>query len=147
MKNKEQKPEENEINMDLPEVSDIPGQENIKPPKIREMMDTTASSAGEEGEGILDDPGSEDQLLDDRSNVSDEEKKLLEETDHPPTEEDRDLEKLALDNVDEDEEGLNESGGPLDMGEDLDIPGSELDDEDEEMGEEDEENNSYSQRD
>jgi hypothetical protein len=31
-----------------------------------------------------------------------------------------------------------------DLGEDLDIPGSELDDADEEIGEEDEENNYYS---
>ena len=42
-----------EIIIDLPDVEDIPGQENIKPPKIREMIDTTISSADEEGDNIF----------------------------------------------------------------------------------------------
>lgn len=53
--------EENKIiTIDMPEVKDIPGQENIRPPKINEMADTTISSADEEGEGLLDDLNSEE---------------------------------------------------------------------------------------
>ena len=40
-------------NLDLPEVKDIPGQENIKVPDFKEMADTTISSGDEEGTGIL----------------------------------------------------------------------------------------------
>ena len=49
--------------------------------------------------------------------------------------------------ADEDEDPLNEDTQAFDMGEDLDVPGSELDDDEEELGEEDEENNSYSRSD
>jgi len=41
--------------MELPEVKDIPGQENIHPPALGELADTTISSADEEGEGLFDD--------------------------------------------------------------------------------------------
>jgi hypothetical protein len=51
-----------------------------------------------------------------------------------------------LDNTDG-EYPLNEESDPMDLGDDLDVPGSELDDDNEELGEEDEENNSYSQKD
>lgn len=40
--------------MDLPEVKDIPGQENIEPMPLGELADTTISSDDEEGVGILD---------------------------------------------------------------------------------------------
>lgn len=147
MKNKKQATAENII-IDMPEVKDIPGQENIRPPRMGEMRDTTISSPGEEGEGIVDDLNTENEL-DDKiaadADVTDQEIKLLDQTDRPVTEETKDLKKLALDNIDE--ETLNEEGDPLDMGEDLDVPGSELDDDNEEIGEEDEENNSYSQKD
>ena len=149
MKNKkQQQPKDESVTIDMPEVKDIPGQEHIKPPHMREMADSTPSSADEEGEGILDDLNEEDETeaLVSTSDVTEEEIEQLDETDRPVTEETRDLRKLALDK-DEDIEDLNEEGDPLDMGEDLDIPGSELDDEDEENGEEDEENNSYSTRD
>src|SRR5258706_12949327 len=41
-----------EATFDLPDVNDIPGQENIHVPNLREMADTTASSDDEEGIGI-----------------------------------------------------------------------------------------------
>lgn len=139
--------EPKEIIIDLPEVKDIPGQEHIKPPHMREMMDNTASSAGEEGEGLLDDLNKEDETMtDENSNVTKAERDLIKQTDRPVTDEDRDLEKAELDETD-DEDQLNEKSDPKDMGADLDVPGSELDDEEEELGEEDEENNAYSGRD
>ena len=51
----QEKLKQEEFTIDMPEVKDIPGQEHIHPPVIREMQDTTISSADEEGEGILDD--------------------------------------------------------------------------------------------
>lgn len=147
MENKKTPPEnDKEITMDMPEVKDIPGQEHVKPPRIREMEDTTASSADEEGEGILDDLNKEDdEVTDPATDVSAEEKELLEQADRPVSEETRDVQRAAPDKIDE--EDANEQANPLDMGEDLDVPGSELDDDDEELGEEDEENNPYSQPD
>jgi hypothetical protein len=41
--------------IDLPEVQDIPGQENIQVPDMREMQDTTISSADEEADDLLRD--------------------------------------------------------------------------------------------
>jgi hypothetical protein len=145
MKNKKTKDESTTI--DLPEVKDIPGQEHIKPPRIGEMADTTAASDADEGVGLLDDLNKdEEELTDAEGNVSEQEVKLLDQTDRPFTEETADLQNLALDATDE-EDTLNETGTPLDMGEGLDIPGSELDDDNEDIGEEDEENNAYSGRD
>lgn len=144
---KKRKPADNkEIKMDMPEVKDIPGQEHVRPPRMREMEDTTASSADEEGEGILDDLNNDDSLDMDESkpNVSRMEKKLLKEAARPVSDDTKDVKSAAVDKTDG-EDNLNEEGEPFDMGEDLDVPGSEEDDEDEELGEEDEENNSYSQ--
>src|SRR5436190_20335012 len=62
--------------IDLPDVKDIPGQKHVHVPKLREAIDTTASSDDEEGKGIFDD--SEDS--NDDSNVSNEEKELLQQT-------------------------------------------------------------------
>lgn len=50
-------PEETIIN--LPDVKDIPGQENIHVPELREMADTTISSDDEEGVGIFDEDDAE----------------------------------------------------------------------------------------
>ncbi len=133
-----------ETRINLPDVKDIPGQEHIHPPKMKAMMDSTAASDDEEGKSVFDKDGDD---LGGEDNVTSVERKLLEESDRPVTDEDRDLEEMALDNTDEDGEPLDEGGNALDMGEDLDVPGSELDDDDEELGEEDEENNTYSGRD
>src|SRR6478736_1624509 len=76
-----------DIIMDMPEVKDIPGQENIKVPRMREMEDVTVSSDGEEGVGILDDLNSEEDeiLMDEETNVSKSEASLLRKsTEHSP---------------------------------------------------------------
>ena len=143
---KNQKQKDDFVTIDMPEVKDIPGQENVKPPRMREMMDTTISSADEEGEGILDDLNKEndnDIITDKKSNVSNQEKNQLKKTGRPVNEEEEDRQKLALDNSDG-EDLLNEDSDPENLGEDLDMPD---DDEKDEPGEEDEENTVYSRPD
>ncbi len=130
-----------ESTMDLPDVRDIPGQEHIHPPKMKSFVDTTISSDDEEGKGI--DGLYDEEEMDSSTNVSTEEKELLEESvNSMSTPDDLDQRRAMIDNRDEDGELLNESGGA--SGRDLDVPGSEGDDETEDLGEEDEENNSYS---
>ncbi len=127
--------------MELPEVSDIPGQENIRPPRLGELADTTASSADEEGDDLFED---EDDLgLSQSNNVSREEKRDLARSarGEDGTEDDV-LDEAALDTTDGDGDPLNEdSFGHDRSGDDLDVPN---DDEDDEPGFEDEENEGYS---
>jgi hypothetical protein len=132
--------------MDLPDVEDIPGQENIKPAPLGEMADITASSADEEGDDIFGDGIDEDIENDPDSNVSAIEKEDLEESANDmPTEDDINLREAALDNTDDNGTPLNEGSFKNNLtGTDLDVPGADLDDDDEEIGEEDEENNNYS---
>ncbi|HYJ62422.1 MAG TPA: hypothetical protein VEV62_01660 [Parafilimonas sp.] len=52
-KRDEEKLKQDEATLDLPEVKDIPGQENITVPDFKEMADTTISSDDEEGTDIL----------------------------------------------------------------------------------------------
>jgi len=131
-------PEETII--DLPDVKDIPGQEHIRPPKLKEFVDQTISSDDEEGKGLLDD--GENVLIDDESQVTREEEQLLEKAASTQTTDDRQLEETMLDATDDEGDPLNEDNDL--SGKDLDVPGSEDDDSNEEMGEEDEENNPYS---
>ncbi|MEP7373962.1 MAG: hypothetical protein ABI675_11270 [Chitinophagaceae bacterium] len=126
--------------LDLPDVKDIPGQEHIQPPKMREFVDTTISSDDEEGKGLLD---FEEKDITDESQVSKEEEQLLEKAAaSQANEDDKEWEDAKLDNTDDEGDFLNE-GDDL-LGDDLDVPGSEDDDANEQIGEEDEENNSYS---
>jgi hypothetical protein len=112
--------------IDMPEVRDIPGQEHVRPPRLGELEDTTASSADEEGEET-DEPGFDD--TDERE---------------PGTEDDV-LNEAALYDTDDDGDPLNEEGfGREVSGDDLDVPGADADGEGEGIGEEDEENNGYS---
>ena len=46
--------EDEEVILDLPDVADIPGQENIVPPKMNMFADETISSDGEEGTAVFD---------------------------------------------------------------------------------------------
>lgn len=128
-----------EIN--LPEVSDIPGQENIHPPYLGEMADTTIASDDEEGLGLFQNNmpaySSDLDTEDKYSDLTESQKEALEQTD---SEDDKANRKAAVDDVDDDGDILNEKNEE----EDLDIPGAQLDDQDEEIGEEDEENNFYS---
>lgn len=84
---------------------------------------------------------------DQSAEVTREEREMLGQAVRPKDAEDLDISKAALDARDDDDEALNEGGDLFDMGQDLDVPGSELDDDDEFLGEEDEENNNYSQSD
>ena len=134
--------ENDEATLDLPDVKDIPGQEHIHPPKMREYSDTTVSSADEEGENVWTD----DEITEDSSDVSDLEKQMLDETANDmPTKDELALRQASLDSTDTDGEPLNEKASSNAIsGSDLDVPGANDDDLDEETGEEDEENNPYS---
>ncbi len=131
---------------DLPEVKDIPGQENIKPAPMGELADETISSSDEEGNSIFDDDIDADIEESSESNISEEEKNDLDTSANDmPTEDDIDLRRAALDNTDEDGTLLNESSFKNNItATGLDVPGVENDDADEKIGEEDEENNEYS---
>jgi hypothetical protein len=131
--------------IDLPDVEDIPGQENVVPASLGELADETIASADEEGDELFEDIDEENEE-DTDSNVSASEIEDLEEAaNEMPTKDDINLREAALDNTDEDGTPLNEgSSGNNISGTDLDVPGADDDDEDEEIGEEDEENNSYS---
>lgn len=143
----EAKMREEEVTLDLPEVKDIPGQEHIRVPKMREFSDITASSDDEEGRSVLDDKEDEDMRADrgDANVTRDEANALRDAAENSSDEEDEIIRATALDNTDEDGDPLNEKGfRHAYSGGDLDVPGSEEDDSDEEIGEEDEENNAYS---
>ncbi len=138
--------------IDLPEVSDIPGQEHVRPPRLGELSDTTSASADEEGDDILE-AGDEDAdiILVGRSYVTRDEKNTLSHIDRRRADsEDLPLRTGQLDTTDEDGTPLNEKsfGNDVDnddlSGADLDIPGVSDDDDDEALGEEDDANNDYS---
>ncbi len=148
--------------MDLPDVADIPGQENITVPNIESMQDTTIASDDEEGAGIFDDDDEDDNqdaIIDDEEVVDDEEfvtgneadvtpeeVTMLQRADEDmPTEDDIRLRRSELDATDTEGDPLNEASLADDVtGGDLDIAGADSDDPMEDIGEEDEENNLYS---
>ena len=131
--------------IDLPDVKDIPGQEFIHTAPMGEMADTTIASDDEEGVGIFEDEEDE-QITNNISNVSRQEKKDLQQADeNMPTKDDQSIVAASMDNEDSDGEPLNQEGFGADVsGGDLDISGADADDANEEIGEEDEENNVYS---
>jgi hypothetical protein len=128
-------------------------------PDIKEMADTTIASDDEVGVGIWEDEkragnrGSNERSGDDpditndsvspESDVTADEKTMLEETAvNVDSTDNENLLRAKLDNTDFEGEKINEEIGV--SGSDLDIPGADLDDANEEIGEEDEENNAYS---
>jgi hypothetical protein len=132
-----------EINM--PDVDDIPGQEDFVPAPLGELADTTISSADEEGEGIFNDDLDEDIVDEPDSNVSETERDVLAATEHDMPGDDESLRQAALDHTDQDGTPLNEDSFMTNVtGSDLDVPGANLDNDEEDIGEEDEENNEYS---
>jgi hypothetical protein len=140
------------VTIDMPEVKDIPGQENIRVPDMKEMQDVTISSADEEAEELLSEINTGPESDEDRDNnenfAAGREKSLRKAADQPGDEAYKNDRSMRLDSTDEDNEELNEkSSGASRFGQDLDVPGSELDDADEHTGEEDEENNQYSRPD
>jgi hypothetical protein len=135
-----------EFVIDMPEVSDIPGQEHIHVPRIREMEDVTCSSDDEEGVGIFGEDGKEDFIEGTDADISKDERERLERTDKEmPSEDEQQLRRATLDKTDADGDPLNEGGMGTDKtGEDLDTSGIDEDNRMEDIGEEDEENNLYS---
>lgn len=131
-----------ETTIDLPDVEDIPGQENVHVAPLGDLAGTTYSSADEEGAGVLDKDEPND------SDVTPEEvEDLRRSAEVYPSQDEEILQSTGLDSVDNEGDPLNEGSftGDINMTpDDLDIPGSDLDDADEATGEEDEENNDYS---
>ncbi len=124
--------QQEETIIDLPDVEDIPGQEFVKVPKFKEFADDTISSDGEEGNGLFDD------MEDDESNVTAEERTLLRKsaTQTLNDEEESDIQAMALDSKDNEGVALNEGNLKSDrFGEDLDLPESEEVDEEDYTGE------------
>ncbi|MEO5995320.1 MAG: hypothetical protein ABIN89_01400 [Chitinophagaceae bacterium] len=140
---------EESFTLDLPDVSDIPGQEHVHVPGLGDLSDVTASSDDEEGVGLFDDEEDEDLVELNMGNGSDvnlqERRALKTAAEDMPTEDNFLLREAALDNRDDEGAALNEGSSATRVsGKDLDIPGAEEDDTDEVIGEEDEENNPYS---
>lgn len=138
-----------EVIIDMPDVSDIPGQEHILVPAILEMQDVTISSDDEEGVGLFDDDDQDEDTspnMGTEADVSQTEKALLERSsEDEPDEDDTRLRRAELDNADAEGEPLNEGSLATDVsGGDLDTSGVDSDDPMEAIGEEDEENNTYS---
>jgi hypothetical protein len=134
--------ESDKAKLDMPDVKDIPGQEYVHVPAVRELADETISSADEEGDEIW----SDEVPSDGRTDVTEEERELLEASANDmPTKDEQQLRKAELDAVDEDGEPLNEkTSANAGSGSDLDVPGADDDNQDESIGEEDEENNPFS---
>jgi hypothetical protein len=135
--------------LDLPDVSDIPGQEHVQVPQLNQFADTTIASDDEEGEGLFKDNGDEedtDLVMGNDADVDPADKKALRiASEDIITNDNTLLREASLDNRDNEGDLLNEgSSGTKISGKDLDIAGADEDDSDEEIGEEDEENNDYS---
>ena len=135
-----------ETTIDLPDVSDIPGQENVRAPIIGEMADTTISSSDEEGDKIFEEEDADvDLRMGTRADVSTEERSAISDADYMPTRDEDNLRHARMDNVDFEGEKLNErSFGEETSGRDLDIPGNRDETRTDAMGQGDEENKHYS---
>jgi hypothetical protein len=133
------------IDVKIPDVNEIPGQENFVPAPLGDLADTTISSSDEEGDQLFDDDIDEDIKNNPNSNVSRTEKEDLRKAANDMPGDDENLREAALDNTDNDGTPLNEGSFKKNISAtDLDIPGATLDDADEAIGVEDEENNDYS---
>jgi hypothetical protein len=138
-----------EVIIDMPDVSDIPGQENIHVPSLGELADTTISSDDEEGLGIFgDDEGDEDTdpVMGTDADVSAGERAILARTDEDmPTLDENRLRESELDNADFEGDPLNEGSLATDVsGSDLDTNIANSGNESDAMGQGDEENSNYS---
>lgn len=140
--------------MELPEVKDIPGQENIRKAGVPgAMADTTISSDDEEGikdgHDIFREEDDEVKIvMGTEADVTKEDLVLLGDPDKDMDEGDDELtDNKGLDDIDDDGDPLNEAAADMDSdGEDLDIPGedSKKARRNKKVGEEDEENDYYS---
>jgi hypothetical protein len=114
---------------------------------LGELADSTASSADEEGDDILEPGDGDDDLrLDSRSNVSKQERDMLGSIDRRRDDsEDATLRTGLLDSTDEDGTPLNEKSFGNERNDDLSADDLDVPEENDEMtGEEDEENEDYS---
>lgn len=109
-----------EITIDLPDVSDIPGQENVSAAPLGELADTTISSDDEEGQDVFDDDV--EYIMGTEADVKKDERRALEDDRYMPTRDENNLRRARMDNVDFQGEELNEgsfgeerTGGDLDM--------------------------------
>ncbi|HEX8460589.1 MAG TPA: hypothetical protein VF623_04140 [Segetibacter sp.] len=134
--------------IDLPDVSDIPGQENIVVPTLGEMADTTISSDDEEGLGLFgDDDGDEDTdlVMGNDADVTATEQSVLRSADEDLPFEDPLLRRSELDRTDDQGDMLNEGSLATDVsGGDLDTATNEENLDNEALGQGDEENATYS---
>ncbi len=122
--------QQEEVTLDLPDVSDIPGQENIRVPDLKEMADTTISADDEEGVGLFADEdndatseriGSATTLNEDELIINNDEDAVEESLDEEDNEEneDDDLE-ITDDSVDEDSDVSDDEKIALERSEDTD---------------------------
>ncbi len=131
--------------LDMPDVKDIPGQENIHVPELREMADTTISSDDEEGIGIFGDDDGDyaterlpvGEELDEDNLVIGDDEALEAELDEEDNDNDTEDDQLITDDaVDEDSDVTEEEKEALERAEQMDTPdneelyGAELDDTD-----------------
>jgi hypothetical protein len=120
------------------------GKKNQVDLDVENLSRANTHLAGEQGKQkkAVKSTAKDDLGLDDDSNVTEDEKNLLEATSISTFSADEEnLSRATLDNTDEDGDPLNEGTGY--SGNNLDVPGSEDDDDMEDIGEEDEENNYY----
>jgi hypothetical protein len=137
--------EKETVDVTIPDVHDIPDQEDFVPAPLGELADTTISSADEEGDDIYEENIDEEIIESEDSNVSQAEKDDLRKSANDMPGDDESLREAALDSTDDDGTPLNEESFKNNVtGTDLDVPGAQQDDANEKIGEEDEENNEYS---
>jgi hypothetical protein len=137
--------EKETVEVTLPDVNEIPGQEDFVPAPLGELADTTISSADEEGDDIYEENIDREIMESEDSNVSQTEKDDLRKSANDMPGDDQNLRRAALDSTDDDGTPLNEESFKKNVtGTDLDVPGAQQDDANEKIGEEDEENNEYS---
>lgn len=140
----EQRLQPDETTIDLPDVSDIPGQENVPVPPPHSLGDETIASADEEGDYIFDDRTHYTQSGN-KTDVDAQDRTALRKADEMLSDDEARLHRAALDSQDAEGEKLNESGLNYDRtGEDLDIPGEQHATTSEALGQNDEENSHYS---
>lgn len=113
--------------IDMPEVNDIPGQENVDPLPPGTARVSTPASDDEEGYGVLDElnGGSEDDeilITNERNNVSREERQDLYNSANvtPGDEDEENLRRARVNSVDDDGTPLEEKSNQI-SGKDLDV--------------------------
>lgn len=146
---KEKLAQDNEAYIEIPDVSDIPGQENILNAGVpAAMSDTTISSDDEEGirdgKDILAEDDNVDIVMGTEADVTEEDLLILGDADQDmDMNEDELVRKEGLDDTDLDGDPLNEAAvDETSTGEDLDMPEEESNDARKDV--DDEENDYYS---